>query len=230
MKGSLSRLSRRLTRPEAPSRVLVSRRWWQCSTLGTQKDFSNLQNFEKETKTESETETEIETEGQGRTTVESAIGTETETENQRTTTAGAEIGAETGTAETPKAKRSQRNGRCPLRHCHRGEDNPRRPLLEHASSLVVSQFLLVQAASRGKAVASSQLQVKGVCGAQRWRRIAHLQEGRSPMGLGRRPQTERLEGERPPRDERQPGSEGEVELAPRGKVRTTRREKEEGPA
>lgn len=150
--------------------------------------FSNLQNFEKETETEFETETANETEGQGRAMAESETEAETETdaEAESRRTATAEAGK--GTAGTSKAREPQHNGRCPLQHCHRGEDYPRRPLLEHASFLVVSQFLLVQTASRGKAVASSQLQVEGACGARRrWRSAAHLQGGRSPMGLGRRP-------------------------------------------
>jgi hypothetical protein len=95
-------------------------------------DFSNLQNFGKETKTGFEIGTdccypktgfeigtENETEGQGKTTAESANGAETETESQGTTTAEAETGtgtetedqgtataeAETGTAGIPKARR-----------------------------------------------------------------------------------------------------------------------------
>jgi hypothetical protein len=202
--------------------------------------FSNLQNFGKEAETEFETETENETEGQGRETAESETGAETETdveaEDRRTTTAEAEYRrtataeAEKGTAGTPKARGPQNDGRCPLQHCHRGEDDPRRPLLEHASFLVVSQFLLVQTASRGKAVASSQLQVGGACVTRRrWRRAAHLKGGRSPMGLGRRPQTERPERERPPQNGRRLGSAGEAEPAPWGKARTARPEKGERP-
>jgi hypothetical protein len=65
----------------------------------------------------------------------------------------------------------------PLQHCHRGEGDPRRPLLELARRAAFSQFPLGPTTVRGTVVASSRLQVQSANGAGAAGRHAHLGSG-----------------------------------------------------